>query len=167
MPKFVLYKKLVKEINSMNSFFTREELENKTVKELRSMVVDSGLVGISKKRKNVLIDSLVSLGEPDDDSTVESDKVSAIEFQARSVMTRPDAEAGARTTTTIHVSCGASSGNFPVVGKSVGEVGNFLREVLNVDRMSTGLVNGQSVDNDYILKEGDNLEYLKPAGRKG
>ena len=150
----------------MESFFTREELENKTVKELRSMVVDSGLVGISKKRKEVLIDSLLSLGEPDD-NVREDGEMAGIEFQATSIMTRPDADPGSRTTTTIHVSCGASSGNFPVVGKSVGEVGDFLREVLNVDRMSTGLVNGQQVDNDYILKEGDNLEYLKPAGRKG
>jgi len=47
------------------------------------------------------------------------------------------------------------------------EVGDFIREVLNVDRLSTGLVNGKEVPGDYILKEGDNLEFLKPAGKKG
>ncbi|MHA1802243.1 MAG: hypothetical protein ACTSWJ_10945 [Candidatus Heimdallarchaeaceae archaeon] len=150
----------------MGTFFTREELEGKNVKDLRAMVIDSGLTGISKKRKDVLIDSLVALGEPDDNVN-DSGEMAGIEFNATSIMTKPDAKDGDKTTTTIHVSCGASSGNFPVVGKTVKEVGDFLREVLNVDRMSTGLVNGKQVDPDYVLAEDDNLEYLKPAGRKG
>jgi len=49
----------------------------------------------------------------------------------------------------------------------VGSVAEFLREVLNVDRMSQGVVNGKQVEDSYRLKEGDNLEFLKPAGRKG
>ena len=69
--------------------------------------------------------------------------------------------------TTIQVSCGASSGAFPVEGKNVREVGEFLREVLNVDKLSTGLVNGKEVQGDYVLKSGDNLEFMKPSGRKG
>jgi hypothetical protein len=36
-----------------------------------------------------------------------------------------------------------------------------------VDKLSTGLVNGKDVDGSYILKQGDVLEFLKPAGRKG
>jgi hypothetical protein len=36
-----------------------------------------------------------------------------------------------------------------------------------VDRLSTGLVNGKEVDASYVLKNGDRLEFLKPAGRKG
>ena len=146
--------------------FTRDELNGKTVAELRRMVVDSGLVGISKKRKDVLVDSLMSLQEPDD-NVMDNGNMRGVEFNATSIMTKPEAREGDKTTTTIHVSCGASSGNFPVVGRTVREVGEFLREVLNVDQMSTGLVNGKSVDADYVLAEDDNLEFLKPAGRKG
>jgi hypothetical protein len=36
-----------------------------------------------------------------------------------------------------------------------------------VDKLSTGLVNGKEVAGDYKLKAGDNLEFLKPAGKKG
>ena len=90
-----------------------------------------------------------------------------IEFKAQSTLTKPGAPFGHKTTTTVHVSCGASSGNFPVAGRSVKEVGEFLREVLNVDRLSTGLVNGKDVDADYTIKPGDHLEFLKPAGKKG
>jgi len=146
--------------------FTREQLEGKTVSELRRMVVDSGLTGISKKRKPVLVESLMSLQEPDD-NVMENGDMKGVEFNATSIMTKPDAREGDKTTTTIHVSCGASSGNFPVVGRTVREVGEFLREVLNVDQMSTGLVNGKQVDGDYVLADDDNLEFLKPAGRKG
>jgi len=146
--------------------FTREQLEGKTVSELRRMVVDSGLTGISKKRKPVLVESLMSLQEPDD-NVMENGDMKGVEFNATSIMTKPDARQGDKTTTTIHVSCGASSGNFPVVGRTVREVGEFLREVLNVDQMSTGLVNGKQVDGDYVLADDDNLEFLKPAGRKG
>jgi len=146
--------------------FTREQLEGMTVSELRRMVVDSGLTGISKKRKPVLVESLMSLQEPDDNVMANGD-MKGVEFNATSIMTKPDARQGDKTTTTIHVSCGASSGNFPVVGRTVREVGEFLREVLNVDQMSTGLVNGKQVDGDYVLADDDNLEFLKPAGRKG
>ena len=95
------------------------------------------------------------------------EKLTGIQFTGQSTITKPDAPFGSRATTTIHVSCGASSGNFPVAGKSVKEVGDFLREVLNVDRLSTGLVNGKEVDAEYVLNSGDNLEFLKPAGKKG
>ena len=91
----------------------------------------------------------------------------AVSFNLNSIMTKPNAPFGNKTTTTIHVSCGASSGDFPVVGRNIYEVSEFLREVLNVTRMSIGLVNGQEVDHDYIINENDNLEFLKPAGQKG
>ncbi len=90
-----------------------------------------------------------------------------VEFTAQSTLTKPEAPFGNKTTTTVHVSCGASSGNFPVAGRTVKEVGEFLREVLNVDSLSTGLVNGKDVDAGYVIKPGDNLEFLKPAGKKG
>lgn len=161
--------------------FTREELEERTAKNLKRLCIDElDLVGMSKKPKDEVIDKILedySMTSKDGadavvaplkgPSTSNAKEITGIEFAARSIMTKPDAPKGAKTTTTIHVSCGASSGNFPVAGKTVKEVGDFLREVLNVDELSTGIVNGNAVDADYKLKEGDNLEYLKPAGKKG
>jgi hypothetical protein len=152
--------------------FTREQLEGMTSEKLKRMCVyDLALPGLTKKPKETVIRAI--LNKCGASSTAEatiakaSDKVMAMEFTAQSTLTKPGADFGQRTTTTIHVSCGASSGNFPVAGRTVKAVGEFLREVLNVDQLSTGLVNGREVGADYVLKEGDNLEFLKPAGKKG
>jgi len=148
----------------MANEYTRENLEGMNLKELRRLCVDNlGLPGLTKKRKDVVIDAiLLADGNPD-----VSDKLEGIAFDGHSVMTKPSAAFGQKTTTTIRVSCGASTGAFPVEGKSVAEVGEFLREVLNVDKLSTGLVNGKEVSGDYELKVGDSLEFMKPSGRKG
>lgn len=167
----------------MGLCFTREELVERTAKDLKRLCVDElGLVGMSKKPKDEVISAILgdfgmapkgaaaapaAVAPLKGPATSNAQEITGIEFAARSIMTKPSAPKGGKTTTTIHVSCGASSGNFPVAGKTVKEVGDFLREVLNVDELSTGIVNGNAVDADYKLKEGDNLEYLKPAGKKG
>jgi hypothetical protein len=158
----------------MGRKFKREALEAKTSKDLKRMCVDElGIVGVTKKPKDDVINTIMaqygskakakaSIAKP-----VSDGKITGLEFSGQSTLTKPGAPFGSRATTTIHVSCGASSGNFPVAGKTVKDVGDFLIEVLNVDRLSTGLVNGKAVDADYVLKNGDNLEFLKPAGKKG
>lgn len=173
----------------MGLCFTREELEETTAKDLKRLCVDElGLVGMSKKPKDEVVNAILddfSMAPKGSGATAipeaavsavaplkgpvssNAKEITGIEFAARSIMTKPAAPKGGKTTTTIHVSCGASSGNFPVAGKTVKEVGDFLREVLNVDELSTGIVNGKEVAADYKLKDGDNLEYLKPAGKKG
>jgi hypothetical protein len=153
----------------MGRSFTREALQAKTAKDLKRMCVDElGIVGVTKKPKDDVINTIMAqYGGGKATVTKVDKKVTGIEFSGQSTLTKPEAPFGSRTTTTIHVSCGASSGNFPVTGKTVKDVGDFLREVLNVDRLSTGLVNGKEVDADYVLKNGDNLEFLKPAGKKG
>ena len=153
--------------------FTREQLEEKTARELKNMCVyELGIPGMTKKRKDVVIDAILAnqAAISDDAASLESgaaDEMTGIEFQAQSTLTKPAGAFGHKTTTTVHVSCGASSGNFPVAGRTVKEIGEFLREVLNVDRLSTGLVNGRDVDASYVIKPGDTLEFLKPAGKKG
>lgn len=154
----------------MGTTFTKDQLEAKTARELKRMCVyELNIPGMTKKTKDVVIAAILAqYGAPAGRASIsKAGAVSGVEFTGRSVLTKPTAEFGARATTTIHVSCGASSGNFPVVGRSVKEVGDFLREVLNVDKLSTGLVNGKEVDGDYVLKQSDNLEFLKPAGKKG
>lgn len=154
----------------MGRSFTREALQAKTAKDLKRLCVDElGIVGVTKKPKDDVINAIMAQHGGGSKATIAKvdKKVTGIEFSGQSTLTKPGAPFGSRTTTTIHVSCGASSGNFPVTGKTVKDVGDFLREVLNVDRLSTGLVNGKEVGADYVLKSGDNLEFLKPAGKKG
>lgn len=155
----------------MGTTFTKDQLEAKTARELKRMCVyELDLPGLTKKDKPTVINAI--LGKYGAAASIApaagaSGAVTGVETTMRSVITKPGAAFGGRTTTTLHVSCGASSGNFPVVGRTVKQVGEFLREVLNVDRLSTGLINGKEVDADYVLKQGDNLEFLKPAGKKG
>jgi hypothetical protein len=154
----------------MGATYTRETLNAKTAVELKRLCVDElAIPGMTKKPKNVVIDAILAKFGASEGATAAATSagMTGVSFQAQSVLTKPGAEFGQRTSTTIQVSCGASSGNFPVAGRSVKEVGEFLREVLNVDKLSTGLVNGGNVTSDYILKPGDTLEFLKPAGKKG
>jgi len=158
----------------MGTSFTREQLEAKTAVELKRMCVDElAIPGMTKKPKNVVIDAIMakfgaSSGPAVAKAAAPADaKMTGVEYSAHSVLSKPSAPFGHKTTTTIQVSCGASTGNFPVAGRSVKEVGEFLREVLNVDKLSTGLVNGKETGPEYVLKPGDTLEFLKPAGKKG
>jgi len=135
-------------------------------------VNELNLPGLTKKPKDDVIRAIMATygvaGGTIGKATAAGPKtLQGIAFAGQSTITKPGGAFGQKTTTTIQVSCGASSGSFPVAGRSVKEVGDFLREVLNVDRLSTGLVNGKEVDGDSILKPGDTLEFLKPAGKKG
>lgn len=153
--------------------YKRETLEAKTVRDLRQLVVKLGIPGFTKKPKAVIIDAIMAkygvAGETTS-AAVAADgpaALSGVEATFQSSVTKPGLKKGDRLSTTVQVSCGASSGRFPVVGRTVAEVGDFLREVLNVDKLSTGLVNGKEVEGSYQLKTGDTLEFLKPAGKKG
>jgi len=154
--------------------FTREQLESMTVPELRELCVyDLEIPGMTKKTKDVVIAAILekhgaaTKAVTPASAVKASGPVTGLDFVGHSVLTKPSAPAGQKATTTIQVSCGASSGAFPVVGRTVREVGDFLREILNVDQLSTGLVNSKEVGADYVLKAGDMLEFLKPAGKKG
>jgi hypothetical protein len=155
--------------------YKRETLEEKTVRDLRQLVVKLGIVGYTKKPKSEIIDAIMAkygVATTSAAAAIAADgpitsALSGVEATFQSSVTKPGLKPGDRLSTTVQVSCGASSGRFPVAGRSVAEVGEFLREVLNVDRLSTGLVNGKEVASDYKLKEGDTLEFLKPAGKKG
>lgn len=152
--------------------YTRNELEAMNAKDMKRMAFQElGLPGLSKKNKGDVMSAILA---SQDGGTVSAAPNAAakkpmggLEAKLTSVLSKPNAKFGHRTATTIEVTCGANTGNFPVAGKRVGEVAEYLREVLNVTRMSTGLVNGKEKGNDYILKDGDRLEFLKPTGKKG
>lgn len=155
--------------------YKKSTLEEKSVKELRTLVVKLGIVGMTKRPKAEIIAAIFAAHGVEGKATVtkatkkakKAAPLTEITGNFSSKLERPDAQFGFKTSTTVRVSCGASSGNFPVVGKSVKDVGQFLREVLNVSKLSTGLVNGKEVGPEYVIKDGDNLEFLKPAGKKG
>lgn len=154
-----------------------------TSKELKRMCVyELDIPGMTKKPKDVVIGAILEKYGAPDSSPRKSASFSPAKAMAppksanpltqvqgtfTSLLNKPSEKFGNRTTTMIRVSSGAAHGNFDVVGKTVGQVSQLLREVLNVDKMSTGIVNGAEKSSDYVLAEGDNLEFLKPAGNKG
>jgi hypothetical protein len=67
----------------------------------------------------------------------------------------------------VQVSYGVHSLEAAIAGKSVGEVRQALKEPLNIDPRALALVNGRDVAASYLLKAGDQLEFVRLAGEKG
>ena len=162
----------------MPYYFSREELEAKTDKELKRMCVyELDLPGLTKKRKDVVIDAIMETYGANSAAAIAAagpeGEMDAPEIEDQfagtftSVIDKPEEDFGKRNTTTIRVSSGAAAGDFSVAGRTVGEVRDLLAEVLNVDPMSKGIVNGKNVEDDYAIQIDDNVEFLKPAGKKG
>ena len=156
------------------STYTRESLENMTVDTLREICKTNGISGMSKKRKDVVITAILSKSTNSKESYLESISMSQVDsrpitnmISVMSSVAKDSSDKNSDMDTTIHVSCGASSGNFAVVGKTVGDVAAKLKQILNIDRISVGIINGNSVTDDYIIHDGDSLEFVKPAGTKG
>lgn len=164
--------------------YSYDELNEKTLSELREICSKYNIAGMSKKRKDIIIETIIDAASPADEkpsydnNSSESNNVQdkladnsspivAINANVASYRNLNAGEGDDKYVTNITVSCGASSGNFPVVGKTVGEVSEALRDALNIDRLSIGVVNGSDVEDSYILKTNDNLEFLKAGGRKG
>lgn len=176
-----------------NTNETKATLSEKTVAELRAICKSRGITGMTKKRKDIIVQAILDNNKATKmvekgGSIVDNPKkstptgmthsermkqlkpeepVTAAQFGMTSILTNPSAKVGDKTTTTITVSCGANSADFPVVGKTVGAVQTFLAEVLNVSSLAEGQVNGEKVESNYVLQTGDSLEFIKPAGRKG
>ncbi len=74
----------------------------------------------------------------------------------------PQARAGL-----VKIAYGVHNLEAAIAGKSVGEVRQSLREPLNIDPRALALVNGRDVPASYILKQGDQLEFVRLAGEKG
>ena len=136
------------------------------------MCLGYGITGMSKRRKDEIVEALEDYynGLDQDESTVVgpvSSTIVSMNAQLSSYRNPDSKNDDDKYVTNLSVSCGAASGNFPVVGKTVGAVAEFLREVLNIDRLSVGVVNGEEVEDDYVLTSNDTLEFLKAGGRKG
>lgn len=54
-----------------------------------------------------------------------------------------------------------------IAGKKVSEVRSELGSTLGIDSTYEAKVNGSSVQASYVLKDGDELEFVKASGSKG
>jgi len=52
-------------------------------------------------------------------------------------------------------------------GLSVRTARGLNAETLNVSAGAEVRLNGQRVDNDYVIQDGDVIEFIKPSGEKG
>jgi len=67
----------------------------------------------------------------------------------------------------VKISYGVHVLTAAIAGKSVGEVRQALKEPLNIDPRALALVNGRNASASLVLKEGDQLEFVRLAGEKG
>ena len=56
--------------------------------------------------------------------------------------------------------------NETLVGKKVSEVWSIVQQAMNVAASATATVNGDPVEPDHVLEDGDELKFVQPAGRK-
>jgi len=62
---------------------------------------------------------------------------------------------------------GPNSLNQNLEGKTVEEVTELLEDLFGLSGDETVKVNGVEVDDDYVIEDGDTIEYVKSAGSKG
>jgi hypothetical protein len=67
----------------------------------------------------------------------------------------------------IKVIHGANDEEFELVGQKVSSVRASLVDAFNIPGDALALVNGEQVNNDYVLVANDTLEFIKAAGVKG
>jgi len=146
--------------------YKREDLEEKTNAELREICRQYNIVGMSKARKDDLVDAIMAYQEDAEDAedayNTDHEEIDYINANLTSYKKKNNV-----FETLVTVSCGAASSNYPVVGKSVGYVKALYREILNIETDSSSIVNGEAAEDSYVLKNGDVLEFVREAGRKG
>ena len=156
--------------------FTREQLEAKGRDEVRRLCTSLGIMGYSKARKDECIDAILRTSGSSSGRASAAPSVSAtpgsgpsiMQYQITSAVTNPAAKKGDRMTSTITVQCGALAREFNVIGYTVAQVSQFLKEALNIDSMANAMVDGKEVSGDYKLTSANTkLEFIKPAGSKG
>ena len=67
----------------------------------------------------------------------------------------------------IHIEHGANDIDMAVAGFPVNKIKNAVAQILSIPDDAIAFVDGEQVENDYVLKAGQRLEFLKESGRKG
>jgi len=126
---------------------TSSELEGKSVKELRRMAREAGVTGYSRMRKTELVEAL----------------------NQKPVSMRKKEQEG------VNIKCHVTLINREdFVGKTINEVISYIESsatakmAFNLPKSYVIMLNGSQVRNkDYVLKAGDELEFVAKTGRKG
>lgn len=69
--------------------------------------------------------------------------------------------------TKIKVVCGANTQEAEVAGLTVSQAKRALTEALNIPEDAQAIISGDNVQVDYVLREGDVLEFVKQGGKNG
>jgi hypothetical protein len=156
----------MKQGGSMN--YTVRELEEMTKAELRVIAQSFGISFKVKEVKDNMISAIIKAQKDQAQSNLKEEVKPANDSKITNLNTTFHSKNDAGyNEAMITVSSGASSGNYPVVGKKVCEVAAFFTEVLNIAPSSKAIVNGREVSEDYILGQYDNLEFIMPSGSQG
>jgi len=62
---------------------------------------------------------------------------------------------------------GVNTLNAALAGKTVAAVRGMLAQALNIDPAATAVVDGSNVEEDFLLVDGNELEFVKASGTKG
>jgi hypothetical protein len=71
------------------------------------------------------------------------------------------------TPTATKVIYGVNELDLDLAGKSVRGIWKALEQVFNIPRDAEVTVNGARVDDEYVVRPGDEIEFQKAAGVKG
>ena len=150
--------------------YTAEMLEKKTRDELRAICDKLDIHVNSKSTKTFMIDEILDK-DHDDESDRNTYNEEGPEYpggiDSISSVVHAHKSSGNDLNLLVSVSCGASSGNFPVVGKTVSEVSETLKSILNISTSGEPIVNGSPVGLEYKVKLGDVVEFVTVTSRKG
>lgn len=67
----------------------------------------------------------------------------------------------------IKVVCGANAQEAEIVGMTVEQARRALAEALNIPEDAQAIITGDNVQTDYVLRQGDVLEFVKKSGENG
>jgi len=75
----------------------------------------------------------------------------------------------AEATITVQVAAGPSNAPITLTATngSITDLLEAVRDVFNIPAGATPVVNGETVDEDFDLSDGDEVAFNKPAGEKG
>ena len=71
------------------------------------------------------------------------------------------------TNTSAKVIYGVNELELDLAGKSIRGIWKVLEQVFNIPRDAAVTVNGAGVEDDYVVRPGDEIEFQKRAGVKG
>jgi len=68
---------------------------------------------------------------------------------------------------TVNVGCGPYNENLPVAGMSIEKIRKRFKGRLEIDDKAVAVVDGNDVDNDYVVNLGQKLQFIHKSGEKG